>query len=98
MIAELLGAASDDGATLTGLVYRTNSNFTRTKKYVDFLLKKGYLERGGPGSKKYRTTTRGREAGRILKDVVEIILKAEPTYEEHQSAGVVGMGLSKDLK
>lgn len=70
----MLAAASGEGTTLTGLTYRCNSNFNRTKKYAELLMSKGFLTSKGRSPKVYLTTKRGSSAMKILEDVTRILL------------------------
>lgn len=76
IVAEILSAADGPGARMTTLVYRSNSNFSRTKKYVDTLLAKGFLEKAGPNQRLYRTTPKGTRAMHTMTEVVEMVAQS----------------------
>lgn len=74
IIAEILATASDMGTTKTSLVYRTNMNFLRIKKYLDLLIGKQLLECLEFNSHLiYRTTRKGQDALKGLRDVQAIL-------------------------
>jgi len=73
IIAEILRAASGEGATLTRLVYRSNMNFNRVKKYTDLLVSRGLLARPDGTNGVYKTTSRGEEAIQALMNADQLI-------------------------
>ena len=74
IIAEILSTASDKGATKTSLVYKTNLNFTRMERYIEFLIRKNFISRvDSEAGSLYKTTERGKEALKILTDAKIII-------------------------
>ncbi len=73
IISDILRAASGEGATMTALVYRSNSNFLRTRRYVDLLTTRNLLECLPCIPKLYRTTEKGEETIRTLAEAEEYI-------------------------
>ena len=67
IVAQLLGIASQGGATKTSLVYKANLNFKLAKKYLDELEGKGMIVRREAELRTtYVCTERGREALRNI--------------------------------
>ncbi len=62
---------------MTGLVYRSNTNYVRAERYVRLLTSRKFLERVGTDRRLYRTTPRGREAARVLQSAKELVLGKE---------------------
>jgi predicted transcriptional regulator len=75
IISEILKSAIEGNATMTTLVYGSKSNHARTKKYVDQLVAKGFLDRTGPDSRLYRTTEKGQDAIRVLDQMLDLLLR-----------------------
>ncbi len=74
IIAEILSTASGKGATKTSLVYKTNLNFTRMERYIEFLIRKNLISRvESEAVSLYRTTEHGKEALKILTDAKMIV-------------------------
>ncbi|MFQ6084823.1 MAG: winged helix-turn-helix domain-containing protein [Candidatus Bathyarchaeia archaeon] len=61
-IIEDILRASLGGARITEIVYKTNMNFKRTKRYLEFLLENGLISAQTPTSnvKVYKTTEEGK--------------------------------------
>ena len=74
IVEQLLGIASQDGATKTSLVYKANLNFKLAQKYIDELESKGMIVRreGGVGTT-YACTERGREALRNISQTLNLL-------------------------
>jgi len=74
IVEQLLGIASQEGATKTSLVYKANLNFKLAQKYIDELESKGMLVRreGGLGTT-YACTERGREALRNISRTLDFM-------------------------
>ncbi len=67
IITEILATASGSGVTKTSLVYKTNLNFTRIEKYIEFLTRKDLISRKeSDSSARYVLTEKGKEALRLL--------------------------------
>lgn len=73
IMADMLRAASGEGATITALTYKSNSNFLRACKYVELLTSKDLLECVNSSPKLYKATARGDEAARTLARAVNIV-------------------------
>jgi predicted transcriptional regulator len=86
IITEILKAASGRGVTKTSLVYKSNLNFTRIRKYIDLLTAKNLLEHVvvegregayGVGASQssiiYRTTEKGQAVLASLLNAEEIV-------------------------
>jgi predicted transcriptional regulator len=76
IVTDILRVASGRGTSITALVYRSNSNFNRTRKYVEMLLRRNLLERSDSSSSTYRTTPKGEAAMKILTDLDQIVFGA----------------------
>ena len=62
IVADILSVA-DEGASITQIVYKANLNFSRAAKYLEMLLKRGYIRTiKEPGSTRivYQTTDEGK--------------------------------------
>jgi predicted transcriptional regulator len=59
-----------EGANKTMIVYQVNLNFSSLKRYLDLLMKKGFLEATQGDMVIYKTTPEGEQA-------LEILLKAD---------------------
>ena len=72
IMTEILDIASREGATKTSLVYKANINFTLAKRYLEYLEKKGLIQRSNEANLiKYSLTEKGRETLLRLKKVNE---------------------------
>lgn len=58
IILEILHTCSD-GANVTRIVYKVNTNFTIVRSYLDSLIDKGLIESIEGTPKLYKTTPRG---------------------------------------
>lgn len=66
IIAEILSLGRD-GAGKTSIMYNVNMSHTQLMKYMDFLVRRGFLQgTSSQGATKYRTTAKGRE---LLKSI-----------------------------
>ena len=76
IVAQLLGIASQGGATKTSLVYKANLNFKLAQRYLDELESKGMIVRrdGGLGTT-YVCTERGLEALRSISRTLDFMSK-----------------------
>ena len=74
IVKQLLGIASQEGATKTSMVYKANLNFKLAQKYLDELQSKGMIVRreGGVGAT-YACTERGREALRNISRTLDFM-------------------------
>ncbi len=74
VVADILAEALN-GANKTRVMYRANLNFLRFERYLSELLEKELMvELNNPRSGViYRTTDKGRDLLRVLKQVQEII-------------------------
>ena len=78
IVAQLLGIASQGGATKTSLVYKANLNFKLAQKYLDELENKGMIVRHeGELGRTYACTERGREALRYLGRTLDFMSEDE---------------------
>ena len=77
MVVDILRAASRESVSLTSLVYRSNSNFVRTRRYVGLLVARGLLEKSGNPLEVYVITQKGEEALRTLTGVDELVFGRE---------------------
>ena len=73
VIEDILKVADDPrGANKTRLVYRSNLNFNRLSAFLDFLLKKEFLEKNIEENT-YSLTAKGREFLRQLEKMQDLI-------------------------
>ncbi len=62
-----------DGATITRIVYRANINFKMAQKYIDYLMKNGFVECHEVDNRKYyRKTEKGISFQRRLRELKSI--------------------------
>ena len=76
IIAEILSVAQD-GARITNIVYKTNLNFQRAAKYLEILIKNGFISASFASSSMskvvYRTTEKGMEFLSRYKKLQEML-------------------------
>jgi len=76
IIAEILFVAQD-GARITNIVYKTNLNFQRAAKYLEILIKNGFISASFASSSTsklvYRTTEKGMEFLSRYKKLQEML-------------------------
>lgn len=65
--------ASLYGINKTNLIYKTNLNSKRIKKYLGFLISKSFLVTNKDNGKKYKTTEKGRDLLELLKEVESML-------------------------
>ena len=72
IFAKILSICRGDGASKTKIVYQANLNFSKAGGYLDFLIRKGFLEVSSDILTIYRTTEKGETALESLKAAEKI--------------------------
>jgi len=88
IVEQLLGIASQEGATKTSLVYKANLNFKLAQKYLDELESKGMIVRHENGlGTTYACTERGQEALRNISRTLEFMSEDRGFQRDAQGQG-----------
>jgi predicted transcriptional regulator len=83
IVAQLLGIASQGGATKTSLVYKANLNFKLAQRYLDELESKGMIvRRDGELGTIYTCTERGREALRNISQTLDFMSEDQTSQSD----------------